>query len=188
MKRWLRPMLAVLLGLVAGVALAVAQIRAGLGAGQISNGPWTTAKTFGTKDASALVRAQVALSGLLALPAKEAMYFTARTDSAGRPLEGRCSYMVRGGAINARWWSLTLYRGEGWLVANAVNRWSFGSAALPRDAWAIAVSPDPVAENWLPTGGVDRFDLTLRAYHAGAALLGAPETVTLPVIERWKCR
>ncbi len=188
MKLWHRLTLASLFGLIAGIGLAVVQIRAGLGAGQIANGPWTTAKTFGTKDASALVRAQVALSGLLALPAKEAMYFTARTDSAGRPLEGRCSYMVRGGAIDARWWSLTLYRGEGWLVANSENRWSFGSAALPRDAWAIAVSPDRVASNWLPTGGADRFDLTLRAYHPGNALLLTPEKLVLPTIERWKCR
>jgi hypothetical protein len=188
LKAWHRFALAVLLGLATGVTFAVVQIRAGLGAGQIANGPWSTAKTFGTKDASALVRAQVALSGLLALPAKEAMYFTARIDSRGRPLEGRCSYMVRGNALDARWWSLTLYRGKGWLVPNAQNRWSFGSAALPRDGWAVVVSPDPVGGNWLPTGGAERFDLTLRAYHPGDALLGAPESAALPTIERWKCR
>ena len=170
------------------MSLAVYRVRGGLAAGQIVNGPWATAKTYGTADASTLVRAQVALAGLLALPAKEAMYFTARTDSAGRLLDGKCSYTVRGGMIDARWWSLTLYQGEGWLVPNSTNRWSVGSAAVPADAWTIIVSPDAAPGTWLPTGGVPQFDLTLRAYHPRGGLFGNPAAAELPVIERGRCK
>ena len=175
-------------GIAAGASLAVYRVRGGLAEGQIVNGPWATAKTYGTKDADALTRARVALGGLLVLPAKEAMYFTARTDSAGRPLDGKCSYTVRGGVLDARWWSLTLYQGEGWLVPNAANRWSVGSAAVPAEAWTITVAPDQVPGQWLPTGNVPTFDLTLRAYHPRGGLFDNSATAKLPVIERGGCK
>lgn len=187
MKPWHRITLATALGLVAGASLAVYRVRGGLSAGQITNGPWATAKTYGTTDADTLTRARVALGGLLALPAKEAMYFTARTDSAGRPLNGKCSYTLRGGTLDARWWSLTLYQGEGWLVPNAANRWSVGSSAVPADAWTITVAPDEAPGQWLPTGGVPKFDLTLRAYHPHGGLFDNPAGAKLPTIERGAC-
>jgi hypothetical protein len=108
-----------------------------------------------SRDASALSRARVALFGLLALPAKEAMYFTARTDSDGAPLNGNCTYTVSGGELDARWWSITLYKGEGWLVKNAANRWSVAGNAPVRDAqgnWSFTVSPEKADGVWLPTG------------------------------------
>jgi hypothetical protein len=40
---------------------------------------------------------------------------------------------------------------------------------------------------WIPTGSAQRFDLTLRAYHPSAELLGRPEAAQLPVIERIAC-
>ncbi len=156
----------------------------------MTNGPWATARTYGTKDADALTRAQVALSGLLALPAKEAMYFTAWTDSAGRPLEGRCTYLIRGQAFAARWWTITLYRGEGWLVPNSANRWSVGNLPVDRAGrWSAILSPrsQHISSNWLPTGNVDRFDLTLRLYHPSDAILAYPEKAELPALERTAC-
>ncbi len=187
MKPWHRYTLTIVFGLAAGVSVAVWQVRGGLAAGQVTNGPWATAKTYGTTDADALTRARVALSGLLALPAKEAMYFTAKTDSAGRPLDGKCSYRLAGRALPARWWSVTLYEGEGWLVKNAANRWSVGSSAVPAGGWTIAVAPNRTSGAWIPTGSAQRFDLTLRAYHPSAEILGRPEAAQLPVIERIAC-
>lgn len=190
MKPWLRYSICILLGLGGGAALAVHQIRdMGLGR-QVVNGPWTTNTDNGTKDASALSRARVALFGLLALPAKEAMYFTARTDSAGAPLTGNCTYRVSGGEMDARWWSITLYKGEGWLVKNAANRWSIGGNAPVRDAagnWSFTVSPDPADGLWLPTGRTPAFDLTLRTYHPKGALLDDPAKAKLPDITKERC-
>jgi hypothetical protein len=190
MKTWHRFALCVALGLIGGAAYAVQQVRSGLNDGLVSNGPWETGKSFGTLDASTLTRAKVALSGLLALPAKEAMYFTATRDSDGRKLDGRCTYDVRGGTLDGRWWSVTLYEGEGWLVKNAANLWSIPASAVTTDMqgrWSFTVSPDTQSGSWLPTGSVKAFDLTLRLYHPSAAIIKSPEKAELPVLNRKGC-
>lgn len=190
MKPWLRYSLCILLGLAGGTAYAVHQVRGADLGRQVVNGPWSTNTDNGTANASALSRARVALFGLLALPAKEAMYFTARTDSAGAPLTGNCTYTVSGGALEARWWSITLYKGEGWLVKNAANRWSVGGNAPVRDDrgnWSFTVSPAQVDGLWLPTGNAPQFDLTLRTYHPEGALLDDPARAKLPAIKKESC-
>jgi hypothetical protein len=190
MKTWHRFAACIALGLVGGAAYAVHQVRGGLSDGMVEIGPWETGKSFGTVDANALTRAKVALSGLLALPAKEAMYFTATRDSDGRKLNGRCTYDVRGGTLDGRWWSITLYEGEGWLVKNAANRWSIPASAVATDAqgrWSFTVSPNAQSGSWLPTGSVDAFDLTLRLYHPATDIIKNPETAQLPTIERKEC-
>ncbi|RDV06211.1 DUF1214 domain-containing protein [Sphingorhabdus pulchriflava] len=190
MKPWLRYSICILLGLAGGTVYAVHQVRSADLGRQVTNGPWSTNTDNGTKDATALSRARVALFGLLALPAKEAMYFQARTDSDGAPLKGNCTYTVQGGEIDARWWSITLYRGEGWLVKNAANRWSVGGNAPVRDAggnWSFTVSPKKADGVWLPTGRTPQFDLTLRTYHPKGALLNDPAKAKLPSINKETC-
>ncbi len=190
MKNWHRYGICIALGLLGGSALAVQQVRGGLNDGMIAVGPWQTGKSFGTVDVSTLTRAKVALSGLLALPSTEAMYFTAQTDSDGRPLDGRCNYVVRGGKLDGRWWSVTLYEGEGWLVKNAAERWSVPASAVALDEagrWSFVVSPTTQRGTWLPTGSVPAFDLTLRLYHPSPMTIKSPETAQLPTIERKGC-
>jgi hypothetical protein len=202
-KPWHRYTLTIVLGLAAGASLAVYRVRGGLAAGQVTNGPWATAKTYGSTDADALTRARVALSGLLALPAKEAMYFTAKTDSAGRVLEGKCSYMVRGKPLPTRWWSATIYDERGRLIANDIAEWSVSSAQyvgpngnnrwLTDDGrWVFVMLPAFDNEYLLvspqiPIGPVQRFEVTLRLYHPSPELLARPEAAKLPVIERLSC-
>ena len=191
MKSWQRYTLCIALGLVGGVAFAVHQVRGGLAAATITNGAWTTGKSFGTAAADPLTRARVALGGLLALPAREAMYFTAKVDDDGKPLDGRCTYLVSGGQLDGRWWSVTLYEGAGWLVKNAANRWSIPAHAATQHengAWSFTVSPDEQPGAWLPTGGVEAFDMTLRLYHPSATMLAAPENALLPTIQQQGCK
>lgn len=190
MKNWHRYAICMTIGLIGGAAYAVQQVRGGLADGMITNGAWTTGKSYGSADATALTRAKVALSGLLALPAKEAMYFTAKVDSAGEALDGRCTYLVSGGKLDGRWWSITLYEGEGWLVKNSANRWSIPARdAVPGDdgTWTFTVSPKPQVTAWLPTGGVKAFDMTLRLYHPSAAMMADPAKASLPTIQRQEC-
>lgn len=70
----------------------------------IHNGPWTTSSNTGSRDANPWERAAIALAGLYALSREEAIYFTAFTDSHGKPLRGDCRYRVRGAPPPARWW------------------------------------------------------------------------------------
>ena len=194
MKPWLRYSVCILLGVAGGAVYAVHQVRTGDMGRQVINGPWRANTDNGTADASALSRARVALFGLLALPAKEAMYFTAHTDSDGAPLNGRCTYRVIGGELDARWWSVTLYKGEGWLVKNAANRWSIGSGNIAMNesnppSWQFWVGPKAPKDDpqYLPTGGTAQFDLTLRTYHPQGALLTDPAKAKLPTIKNEAC-
>ncbi|WEK00669.1 MAG: DUF1214 domain-containing protein [Candidatus Sphingomonas phytovorans] len=167
MKPWARYLVCGLAGIVLGGGGAVWSVRAGALGASDRIGAWTTGRDFGTAQASAYTRAIVALRGLLALPATEARYYNAAVDDAGRQLSGRCTYAISGGGLPSRWWSLTLYDGEGYLVANQPGIYSVGSAALPSSEqahWTVTVSSERQAGHWLPTGSADRFELTLRAY------------------------
>jgi hypothetical protein len=165
MRMWLRYAICGVAGILVGGLGAVQQIRSGAMASGRPIGPWQTGSDFGTQRASAYTRATVALHGLLALPAHEARYYNAAVDSAGEPLDGKCRYRVSGGTMPARWWSLTLYDPDGYLVANQANRFSVAGAAVANPAqWQILVAPAEQAGPWLPTGRIDRFELTLRTY------------------------
>ncbi len=188
MRSWVRYTLCGAIGLALGGAVAVRQISTTALGSSKAIGPWTTGTDFGSANASSFTRSVIALRGILALPAHEARYYNAATDSAGQPLDGRCRYRVSGGAIPAKWWSLTLYDHPGYLVANQANRFSIMSAAVPDPTkWDIAVAPNPQAGLWLPTGRIDRFELTLRTYLPDNGGEGSLTREQLPQIVKEGC-
>ncbi|WP_081590517.1 DUF1214 domain-containing protein [Blastomonas sp. AAP53] len=191
MRSGLRYGVMLVAGLAIGAGTAVVQLRQSFAALGIENGPWSTGNNVGTADASVSTRATVALRGLLALPEREAIYFNATTDSAGRTLEGRCAYRVSGGAIDARWWSLTLYDAKGYLIPNPASVYSVGSGALtPAEAarWQVDIARQRTGAHWIAMPDDQRFELTLRAYHPSRDLLARRGSVKLPSIERGECR
>jgi hypothetical protein len=184
--RWL---LLAIIGVVTGAAIGIAQVRFARPA-EVRQGVWSTGVNVGTTSAGPLTRAVVALRGLLALPKSEARYFNASTDSSGAPLSGRCSYRVEGGALAARWWSVTVYDRGGWLIVNPYNRHSVGSAAVPVAAngrWSFIVAPNQTPGAWIPTATRDAFELTLRTYRPRDGLLGDLRGVDLPTITKLEC-
>lgn len=188
MKPWARYLTCGVAGLALGIGAAVLHVRNGQLGASTAIGPWTTGKDFGTTGASAYTRAVVSLRGLLALPAHEVRYYNAAVDSAGEPLDGKCRYRVSGGALPAKWWSVTLYDHAGYLVANQAGIFSVESAKVPNPArWAIAVAPAEQAAPWLPTGRVDRFELTLRTYLPTDGGVGNLTRDQLPSIVREGC-
>jgi hypothetical protein len=190
MKGWTRYLLCVVAGVVLGAGGAAWSVRAGALGSADAIGAWTTGRDFGTARASAYTRAVVALRGLLALPASEARYYNASVDDAGRALDGKCRYRVDGVGLPAKWWSLTLYDPQGYLVANAADVYSVGSAGLPSSEqarWTVILAPDPQPGNWLPTGKVSHFELTLRAYLPDDGGKGNFTRAQLPVITREAC-
>ena len=190
MKRWMRYLICGVLGVLIGAGAAAWSIRIGALGSADAIGPWTTGKDLGTAQASAYTRAVVALRGLLALPATEARYYNAAVDSSGHPLEGRCRYRIVGTGLPSKWWSLTLYDREGYLVANKPGLYSIGSAGLPsaeQANWTVIVAPDQQPDHWLPTGGIARFELTLRAYLPDDGGKGNFSKDQLPTITREDC-
>lgn len=176
-------------GLVLGVGAAVQQIRTSALGDEIRIGPWSTGRDIGTVDASLATRATVALRGLLALPKQEARYFTARTDSAGNALIGRCSYAITGAMPTARWWSITIYDREGWLIANSRNRHSIGSAAAATNSAGadIVIGPGSQGNDGLDPETRGPFELTLRLYRPSGVVADNPADAVLPEIELRGC-
>jgi hypothetical protein len=178
------------IGLILGSGGAVLAVRAAGLDGTERIGPWTTGRSYGSAEASRYTRAVIARRGLLALPAAEARYYNAAVDDDGRALDGRCSYAVTGGDPGGAWWSLTLYGRDGFLVANDAGVHSLVSAALPpaeAGAWRVVASPDAAPGRWLPTGGAERFELTLRVYRPQGEGRTNPPRDRLPRIARLGC-
>jgi hypothetical protein len=130
-------------------------------------GAWTARPRTGTADIDPYARATIARSGELPLGLGDGVAFTARTDDAGRVLDGRCDVLVSGTTPAARYFTLTLYDLDGRLVENSTHRQGFTSHELIRDAdgkMAVIVAPRARGGNWLPPGGIERYALVLRLY------------------------
>jgi hypothetical protein len=203
MRTALRYLLAIVLGAAVGVGAAFHVVRAGAFGAEVAIGPWRTGRDFGVAAASARTRAVVALGGLLALPAREARYYTAAVDDAGQPLDGRCRYRVSGGPLPARWWSLTMYDAKGYLAGPGpysvesaqVQRVRADERAmeedpLPPHAWQVEIGrlkPWEVTPLTLLTDHLGAFQLTLRLYLPADGGRGDPPRSTLPSIVKVGC-
>lgn len=190
-RAWFPYLVLILAGLILGFGLAINRVRSGaLGSGE-RIGAWETGRDFGSIDQSALTRAVVALRGLLALPAGEARYYTARADDAGDPLTANCTYRLTGGTLAAQFWTVTLYDAAGYLVANDAQQFSVGNmtmAPAEQARWTIIVAPTPQPGHWLPSGtGSDRVALTLRAYLPADGGKGNFTAAQLPSVRKERC-
>lgn len=171
-------------------------------AAERSPGGWTVPDpSVGEFGSNYRLRAQVAREALAALPAREAVYFTARTDASGQPLDAAASYRIRippGGLPAEAFWSVSMYQverdGKLFFTDNALRRYSVGSrtGGLLREAdgsFEIVMqrhAPNGAQDraNWLPTPGPEhgRFQLVLRAYLPRPPLLS--DRNVLPPIRR----
>lgn len=188
LRRWAAECGVVAAGVLLGLATAWWAVRPAGGAGPAS-GPWRASTLAGSAEADPWTRARVALGGLLALNREETMYYVATVDSAGQPLRTRCRYVVTGTPPAARWWSVTAYADDHFLVPHEGRRHSVNGSTVALDAqgrfrFAVGATAPDEALPWLPTP-VDRgLVLTLRVYHPAAALQADPGALAAPRIER----
>lgn len=195
MLRLLHYLGAVVVGLLLGLgsALWLAGLwpeGRSLAFGNVDADGWRGDFAVGSEAADPYTRARVARHGLLALAKSEAVYLTRNTDSAGAPLSNRCHYRLSGGPMPAGWWSVTLYNGQSMLPANTDNALSIDAGRAGQGAWAALIAPQRPDDGtpWISSRGAETFDLTLRLYMPGAALLADPDTaLDPPRIERISC-
>ena len=142
----------------------------------LSNGWSINTDTMGVYGVYYLKRAIVTQQGLGANRVKDAVYPLNMTDSDGQPLDGSHKYTIhfdKGEEPPAHaFWSVTLYDGQGYQVANTLNRFAVSSYMPFRtnadgslDLYIQHDSPGKDLEaNWLPapTGA---FNLTMRPTH-----------------------
>lgn len=180
--------------LLIGLGSAWWSINAGLGTA-LQNGAWSTDPAIGSETAGPYARAAVARAGLLALNKSETVYFTASIDDAGEPLSTKCSYRLEGKPLATRWWSITVYGADHYLIPNEDNRYSQAMNTVIRNldnGYTINVNPDGSGVNGIPTGsaGPDEgaaFSLTLRLYNPDEDTYSNLDGIVLPTVTKEGC-
>ena len=150
--------------------------------GITANG-WSTSYAGSIFGTDYLLRAAVAMDQIYVVNREEALYPVAHVDRDGKPLDGRKSYVIcftrdQMPPVNA-FWSITMYYAKGFLVPNAMHRYSIGDRTPglvygPDGSLKIVVqneSPGQDREsNWLPAPP-EGFMLMMRLYRPGPAIL-----------------
>jgi len=151
-------------------------------------GPWRGSLAAGAAQADMHTRTYVAITGLLALNRSETLYFNADHDDDGRRLASECAYDIVGGDLPARWWSITAYAGDHYLIPNPLNRYAYNMTSLRRDGegrFTIAVGPKERSGDWLPSGEPGKgLSFLIRLYNPPQEVAANPATIRLPSIRR----
>ena len=191
MKKPVKILIAILIALVLGTAIgvgsAVYAYDAVTGARSISNGPWQTNLAFGSVQAGPYVRTATAVHGLLALNESETIYYSAYTDDNRQPLSSEFDYRIEGKTPDARWWSITIYGSDDFLIANQMNRYSCNANNVTCDSsgkFTVYISKTQKPGSWVPLGDQKKFFVTLRLYNPGQTIRNSPGAVELPRIIR----
>lgn len=193
LSRLVKICLMLLVAVTLGAGSALWATWRGLEGGVVSVGPWRTDPATGATNADPYTRASVALTGLLALNASETVYYTAATDSDGKALTVDCTYRLTGHDLPARWWSITAYGADNYLIPNPQERYSVARSSVIRDAdggFTVSIGPDVASGNWIPTGvpaGKTQFTLTIRLYNPAPEVVKKPALSVLPRIVQESC-
>ena len=147
-------------------------------------GGWYTPQSdIGDYGTDYTFRAYIALLGLGANTPDEATYPTGLADGHGVLYDASQNYRLtfaRGQEPPATYfWSLTMYDTNGYLVANAANRYSLGPSHPPlrrQPDGSVVIDiqhskPADPSANWLPAPGSGGFRLNLRLYGPKPAAL-----------------
>jgi hypothetical protein len=188
--RSLRAMAILAIGSVVGVLTAAMAVKYVGANGSVHSGPWSSAIDAGGAKRGPYTRAAIALGATLALSREETIYFLASKDDDGDALRSSCNYSIKGQDLPARWWSITLYGQDHYLIENPQNRWSYSSADVAHDAdggFTIAVSRTPQPGNWLDPAQSSGLVLVTRLYQPQSQAAANPAAIALPHIIKQAC-
>ncbi len=191
MRRLAFATLAVVAGLALGIASAVWAARTPILGDMVRVGAWRADLSAGSRDAGLYTRARVALIGLLALDRSETIYFVADSDDDGRKLDGACRYVIEGQAPSARWWSLTAYGADYFLIENPERKFSVNARSALVDGngrFRIRISAEPQPDPYIAAPSAGPFVLNLRLYNPSPELAQNPSALIAPTIRREVCR
>tara|TARA_R110002153_G_scaffold13189_13_gene49383 strand:- start:8848 stop:9450 length:603 start_codon:yes stop_codon:yes gene_type:complete len=191
--RFLLILIGILTGIFIGVSSGMWLLKAEIANTSTKNGAWSYNPHVGSKDASGLTRAAVAVIGFLGLAKEESIYFIANKDDNNDLLSGACSYKVTGmiSPDDARWWSITVYdTNTNKLIKNPQNHYSFNGDNIENSqggSFVFHISANKKAGNWLPIQKDPQFDLTLRMYNPSKTSSEQIATLDLPKISKESC-
>jgi len=164
--------------------------------GRLANGWSMNTHSMGVYGNYYLKRAIVAMIGLGANQADDAVYPLAVADADGKPLTGDNKYVLRFKKSELppveAFWSVTMYDAEGFQVANPLDRFAIGDRDALKfnddgslDLYIQSESPGPDKEaNWLPSPKSGNLGVTMRLYAPKQVVTN--DTWVPPAIERAK--
>lgn len=111
----------------------------------------------------------------------------AKRDKNNEIFDSSNDYTISGNIhqISAKYWSITAYGSDLYLIPNAPKRFSFNNSTIQTDSlgnFTISVSHQPRSGNWLPTPDHASFNLVLRIYKGDKYFLERLDTTSLPEI------
>ena len=96
---------------------------------------------------------------------------------------------IEGRGPPARWWSITAYGADDFLIPNPADRYSVSMNSVARRAdgsFAATASKAQAEANWIPvTAG--RFELMIRLYNPQPDVAADPGHLALPTIKKVAC-
>jgi hypothetical protein len=189
MNSVLKALAALVIGTVLGLGATWLSVVRGAMPGGVSDGPWKTNLLIGSSGGDMVTRAAVAVHGLLALNRSETIYYSAYADDAGDRLDGNCTYLVTGRDPPTRWWSITAYAADDYLIPNPAHRYAVSKNSVTHNAvgeFVTTVSRKHFDRDWIAVAGAP-FSLTLRLYNPYPAVAADPAHVALPSIKKVSC-
>ncbi|HSD05769.1 DUF1214 domain-containing protein [Flavobacterium sp.] len=181
----------VILAGILGSGIGFYNIKSGKNSSQRTIGSWQTVdKDKDLNTADLLTVAQVAVYGTYALTKKEVIYLSASTDSDGNAIDTKSDYVISGKKLDAKYWSITAYDENGFLIKNPINKYGYNQENVKYEAdstsYKINLSASEKAENWLPITNVKKASLVIRLYLPSEELRNNLTAETLPVIKKIK--
>ena len=163
----------------------------------VKNDIWTILPSPGDPDRSIYTRAAVAAAGTFASKKPEQAYYQTEIDIEDQPLNGNCVYRLSGEDIESRWWSITAYANDGFLIENTEKLYSYNSETINYNAnggfeiYFLGDNDfisDVSNENWLRVNQDENFNVSLRIYYPGEEFFSNLRRVNLPIVEKVKCK
>ena len=189
MKFGLKLTAALAAGIVLGAFATWATVIYGAAPNALSDGPWQTSLATGSPGATPIRARKWRCTACSRSIAPRRSITPPIADSSGSALDGACTYEIVGHDPDARWWSITAYGADDFLIPNPVDRYSISKNTVLRAAdgsFSATVGSAAHVQNWIPTARAP-FSLTLRLYDPGASVQSEPESASLPVIVKDRC-
>jgi len=163
----------------------------------VRNDIWTSIPSAGDPKRSIYTRAYVSTHGLFALSKPESVYFSSEIDIEEAALDGSSCYVLSGTEIQStsiipRWWSLTVYNNDGYLVESTEKQYSYNSENIIYNSNGefeiyLAGKASNNISNWLKTPSEELFSVILRVYQPGEEFFSNLSRVDLPIIKKVSC-
>lgn len=157
-------------------------------------GPWESWANAARQNSDPYTRAHFARLGILPMSADISRTYVARHDSDDGELYSSCDYTLEGHDFAVRWWSITVFDGDGALIPNPASRHAFTRdtvAITPDGRFVISLARDARPGNWLPTGGAGRLTIMLVLQDGNVSIAESRrqrDEDALPKITKVKCR